>query len=270
MRPARFSPRRAPDRSTLWAVLALGCGLLLVGLFLGVKFWAQAQRSAIDETSLCPQAGPAAVTAVLVDRSDPLGPQQAQRVHQLLEQVIAEAPVGGKVALYLAEADAFLALSPVLALCNPGREANPIYQNPKRMRERYEKEFKSRFDAVRESLLQSSPRKTSPIMESIKAVCIDAFGAIPRGVPLRLVVISDFLQHSAVTSHYRERKFESFLNDPRLASVMVDCKGAEVDMIYLLRITKDGRPTIQNRAHQRFWELYFQRMKARPKSLEAV
>lgn len=271
MGPSRSRRRgRRPDRSTLWAVLAsIGAAMLLVGYF-ALNWWAKGQRVEIDEATLCPVSGPSAVTAVLVDRSDPLTTQQALRVRQVLDRVVAEAPVGGRVALYVAEADAFTALAPVLALCNPGSEANPLYQNPKKIRARYEEGFKARFDAVRKALLEPAQRKTSPIMESIKAVCIDAFGAAPPGVPLRLVVVSDLVQHSPVTSHYRERNFETFLRDARLSGVLVDCKGAEVEMLYILRLGKDGRPTIQNGAHQRFWDLWFQRMNARPKSLEAV
>ncbi|MCL6607965.1 MAG: hypothetical protein K6T74_07710 [Geminicoccaceae bacterium] len=118
--------------------------------------------------------------------------------------------------------------------------------------------------------MRATTRKTSPIMESIKAVCIDAFGGVPQGVPLRLVVVSDFLQHSSIADHYRERDFEALFKDARLVTVLVDCKGAEVEMLYLLRPGKDGRPILQNRAHQRFWDLYFQRLNARPKRLEAV
>ncbi|MCS6879267.1 MAG: hypothetical protein RMK73_07865 [Geminicoccaceae bacterium] len=271
MGPARLSGRRrGPEPAIIGGSLALLGAVVLLVLFFGAKFWAESQRAEIDEASLCPKSGATAVTAVLVDRSDPLGPQQSQRVRQVLDRTVAEVPVGGKIALYLAEADDFERLAPVLALCNPGSEANPLYQNPKRMRARYEEQFKKRLDTVIEALLRPSPRKTSPIMESIKAVCIDAFGAVPANVPLRLLVVSDLLQHSPIASHYRDKNFENFLKDPKMSGVLVDCKGADVEVIYVLRLGKDGRPTIQNRAHQRFWDLYFQRLNARPRSLEAV
>lgn len=271
MGPSRTRRRdRRPDRSTLWAVLAsIGAVILLAGYF-ALSWWAQSRRVAIDEASLCPVRGPSAVTAVLVDRSDPLTSQQARRVRQVLDRVVAEAPVGGRVALYLAEADEFTALAPVLALCNPGSEANPLYENPKKIRARYEEGFKARFEAVGKTLLEPARRTTSPIMESIKAVCIDAFGAAPSGIPLRLVVVSDLIQHSPIVSHYRERNFTAFLEDKRLDGSSVDCKGAEVDILYILRFGKDGRPTLQNRDHQRFWDLYLQRVNARPRSLETV
>lgn len=270
MGPRRLSRRRGPDRATLLGIAALAAAVLLVGLLFGAKHWAESRRVAIDPATLCPTAGPTSVTVVLVDRSDPLGPQQSQRVGQLLDRLVAETPVGGRLALYLAEADEFRSLPPVIALCNPGAEANPLYQNPKKMRARYEEQFAGRLAAVRAALLTPARRQSSPIMESIKAVCIDASGAAPPDVPLRLVVVSDFLQHSPITSHYRERNFERFLEAPGLAGVLVDCKGAEVEMLYLLRLGKNGTPALQSRAHQRFWDLYFQKMNARPKSLEAV
>lgn len=270
MGPAGLNRRRGPSPAAIYGVVALVAASVLLALFLGARFWAEGRRVAIDEASLCPRSGPTAVTAVLVDRSDPLGAQQSQRVRQVLDRAVAETPVGGMIALYLVEADEFEALPPVLALCNPGSEANPLYQNPKRMRVRYEDQFKKRLDAVIDSLLLPSRRRTSPIMESLKAVCIDAFGAAPPGVPLRLIVVSDFVQHSPIASHYRNRNFDSLLKDPKLAGVLVDCKGAEVDMLYLLRLDKEGRPTLQNRAHQRFWDLYLQRLNARPRSLETV
>lgn len=268
MGPARLGGRRRAPKGVIAGAFALASALLLLGGLAAFWFWARSQRLAIDEATLCPTSGPRAITAVLVDRSDPLGPQQSQRLRQVLDALVDEVPVGGRIALYLAEADAFQTLAPAIALCNPGLEANPLYQNPKRMRERYSEQFRKRLDAVRDALLQPSPRQSSPIMESIKAVCIDAFGAAPPQIPLRLVVASDFLQHSPVASHYRDKQFDAFFKDAKLASVLVDCKSAEVDIYYILRLDKSGRPIVQNQAHQRFWELYFQKMNGRPKSLE--
>lgn len=271
MGPSRSRRRpRGTDRSPLWAGLALVAALVLVAAFVAAQYWAKSQYVEIDGASLCPKNGPTAVTAVLVDRSDPLTPQQAQRVQQVLDRVVEEAPVGGRVALYVAEADAFTRLAPILALCNPGSEANPLYQNPKKIRARYDDQFKARLAAVRTALLEPKERKTSPILESIKAVCIDAFAAAAPGIPLRLLLVSDLIQHSPIASHYRERNFAALLEDKRLDGVLVDCRGAEVDILYVLRLGKDGRPTLQNRNHQRFWDLYLQRVNARPRSLETV
>lgn len=270
MGPARPGGGRGAEKGVIAGALALAAALLLFAGLAGFWFWARGQRVAVDEATLCPTSGPAAITAVLVDRSDPLTPQQSRRVRQVLDGLVAEVPVGGRIALYLAEADQFQSLAPAIALCNPGSEANPLYQNPKRMRERYTEQFRKRLDAVRDALLEPSPRKTSPIMESIKAVCIDAFAAAPPQIPLHLLVVSDFLQHSALVSHYRDKQFEVFFKDTKLASVLVDCKGAEVDMLYILRVDKAGRPIVPIRPHQRFWEVYFQKMNGRPTSLETL
>jgi hypothetical protein len=248
----------------------LAVTLLLLGGLGAALWWTRSSKVEIDAASLCPASGPAAIHAMLVDRSEPISPLQQTRIRQQLERVVSEAPVGGRVSLYLAESDGIEALPPLVSLCNPGKDANPIYQNQRRMRERYERDFLARIEGVRERLLLPNPRQTSPIMESLKAVCIDAFGRAAPGTPLRLTIISDMIQHSPFANHYRDRDFEALLRSPRLAPLLADCKQSEVEIIYLLRPTQRGYPAVQTRAHQRFWDLYLQRLNARPRSLEAV
>jgi hypothetical protein len=228
------------------------------------------RKDPVDPVSLCPRAGPAAVHAILIDRSDPISPLQARRVRQVLDAAVLGAAPATRIALYVAESDGTAALTPVLALCNPGRDANPIYQNPRLIREKYERDFKTRLDTTINALLAPSTRQTSPIMESLKAVCIDAFGAEPAGIPLRLTIVSDMLQHSPIASHYRDRDYEALLRSPRLQAVRADCRGAEVDILYLLRPTRSGQPGAQSRAHQRFWDHYLQLMNALPRSMEPI
>lgn len=189
-------------------------------------------------------------------------------MHQLLDRVVEEAPGGGRVALCLAEAQTFTSLAPVLALCNPGSEANPLDQTLETMRARYDEQFKARLAAVRTALLEPKPRKTSPIRESIEAVCIDAFAATPPGIPSRLLLLSSLIQHSPIASHDRELNFAALLQDKQRDGVLLDCKGVEVDMLYILRLGKARRPALQNRFHQRSWGPYLQRVNPRPRSLE--
>jgi hypothetical protein len=255
-------------RDALTMVAVIGATLLLLGG--GTAAYFLTRSDPVDAASLCPRSGAAAVHAVLIDRSDPISPLQAARVRQVLDAAVFEAQPGTRLALYVAESDGVAALSPVLALCNPGRDANPLYQNPRLIRERYERDFKARLDAAVAALLAPSTRQTSPIMESLKAVCVDAFGAAPAGVPLRLTIVSDMLQHSQVASHYRERDFEALLRSPRLQALRADCRGADVDVVYLLRPTRTGQPGAQTRAHQSFWDRYLQLMNARPRRIEPI
>jgi hypothetical protein len=259
--------RQASGDGIKMLLVILATLLLLAG---GAAAWWFTRQPAVDRVTLCPASGPTGIHAVLIDRSDPITPLQATRVRQVLEQAVLEAPVGARIALYVAESDGITALSPELALCNPGRDANPIYQNPRMIREQYEQQFKSRLDAAITRLLAQSTRQTSPIMESLKAVCIDAFGAQPVGAALRMTLVSDLIQHSPAVSHIRDRDYEALLRSPRLQALVADCKGASVEIVYLLRPTQRGQPGIQTRAHQSFWDRYLQRVNARPRSMEPV
>lgn len=270
MPPPSLRSRSGPARDSWKMALVL---VVTVGLLAGggaFWWWAKGKRIDIDSATLCPRSGATAVHAVLIDRSDPISGLQATRVRQVLDRAVADIAIGGLLTLYVAESDGVEALRPVLALCNPGRDANPLYENPRHIRERFERDFKARLDDSVGRLLVPATRQTSPIMESIKAICIDAFGAIGQGVPLQLTIISDMVQHSPVASHYRDRDFEALLRSPRLQTMRADCKGAAVEIVYLLRPTQRGQPGVQTRLHQSFWDRYLQLMNARPRSMDLV
>jgi hypothetical protein len=249
-------------------VLVILATVLLLGG--GAAAYIFTRSDPIDKASLCPRTGPTGVHAILVDRSDPISALQATRVKQILDRAVLDASVGTKVALFIADSDGTAGPTSVLALCNPGREANPLYQNPRMVRDQYERDFKARLDASLSGLMTASTRDSSPIMESLKAVCIEAFGAAPSSVPLRLTVVSDMIQHSAIASHYRDRDYEALLRSPRLQTLRTDCRGADVDVVYLLRPTQRGQPGVQTRAHQSFWDRYLQSLNARPRSIEPI
>ncbi len=257
--------------NTKWkiaGVLTLTAALL--GAAAAFYIWTTWTKIPIDEATLCPQAGPSAIHAVLVDRSDPITPLQQARIRQVIDRIVSDSPIGGRVAFYLSESDGIETLKPLISLCNPGKDANPLYSNPKRIKQRYDRDFAEKMDSVRQKLLIGAARDNSPIMESIKAVCIDAFGTATPGIPLRLLIVSDMIQHTTIASHYRDRQFEAFLNSPRIGTVLANCRGADVDIIYLLRTDKRGNAVIQSRAHQRFWDLYLQKSNALPRSMEPL
>lgn len=259
------------ESSPKWKIVGLVFLTLVVISGAGTLYWwSESTKIPIDDASLCPKTGPTAIHAILVDRSDPITPLQQSRVRQVIDKAIADAPVGGRVAFYVSETDGVESLAPLIALCNPGREANLIYSNPKRIKERFDKDFNLKIDAVRQRLLIGLTRDNSPIMESLKAVCIDAFGNAPPGVPLKLLIVSDMIQHSALVSHYKDRQYDSFLNSPRIGSVVANCRGSDIDILYLLRPDKRGTTPIQTRGHQRFWDLYLQKSNGKPHSMEPI
>ena len=242
--------------------------LLAVGAA-GAIWWSQPDPIEINQATLCPIPLATAVHAVLVNRSDPLNQVQLQRVREVLETAVRDAEVGGRVALYVSATDDVTRLSPVLALCNPGTSGSTIYRFPRPLRARYEEEFGQRIAALQEELQQPTARNTSPVVESIRAVCLDAFANAPLGIPLRLTIIGDMIQYSPLANHYRDRDYEALLGN-RLEPFRADCKGARADIVYLQRPAPRLQPAPQGGAHQRFWDALLRRMNARPRTLEVV
>ena len=267
--PPPSSRRGTTSGGERWKiVLLISITILLLGG--GLAAYILTRSDPIDKASLCPQAGPTGIHAILIDRSDPISELQATKVRQNLERAIFDARAGTRVELFVADSDGLTRPTSVISLCNPGRDANPIYQNPRLIRDQFERGFKARRDTAINTLMVPSNAKTSPIMESLKAVCIEAFGKAPSGIPLELTIVSDMIQNSNVINQYRDRDYEALLRSPRLQSLLVDCRGTDVDIVYLLRPTQRGQPGIQTRTHQSFWQRYLQLLNARPRSIDLV
>ncbi|WP_441252103.1 hypothetical protein AB8A28_09215 [Tardiphaga sp. 71_E8_N1_1] len=196
---------------------------------------------------------------MLFDRSDPISDQQAQRVRQAMEKYKDAAVLGTRFDIYTFEGDANTALLPKLQLCALGKpgEANQLVENPVRRKRDYDSKFASVLDSAISELLQGSKQSTSPIIESLRAAAITSFGSVERGqMPLRLTMISDMVQHTGAYSNFQvEPNFSQLSKQSVWANLEPQLKGAEIEILYLLRRSAQRRGTqIQNRGHQVFWE----------------
>lgn len=263
MPPPSYRPQS--KRASPKFVLVLGAGLVLIAAIVGARVLLTPDP--IDQRSLCPRNGPSAVHAVLIDRSDPLSPLQAAQVRQRLDSIVVSAQAGERIDLYVADTDGRAAPAPAMSLCSPGSEGNPIYQNVRRVRERYDAAFRRPIEETIDALLGSSRADSSPIMESIKTVCVGSFGSLPAGIPVRLTIVSDMLQNSSVMNHFRDREFARFLGSSRLAPVLADCRSARVHILYVLQ---PPYRTYQTRQHQVFWENFLDRLNARVTAIDVI
>ncbi|MCK1388725.1 hypothetical protein [Bradyrhizobium sp. 21] len=240
-------------------VLLAALGVAVLAALLGGFFYIKQTRPQLDAETNCPKTGPTAIHVLLFDRSDPITDQQAQRIRQTVEKLKEAAPFGMRFDIYTFQGDSTHVLQPKLRLCALGKpsEANQWIENPERMRQRYEGRFSSVLDQTVSELLRASKENSSPIVESLRAAAISSFGSIERGqVPLRLTMISDMIQHTTLYSQFQaEPNFQQLARMPAWSTLQPQLKGADVDILYLLRLsaTRKGTP-IQNRGHQLFWE----------------
>ena len=273
---ARQSPYRLPSgrrrggRSSGGNLKTWMLGVLtavIVASTAGAIGWTKLHHVDVDTATLCPLTGPMGVHAVLLDRSDPITALQAQRVRQVIDQIVANAEIGERIDLYVLTADGAAAMHPLLSLCRPKSEGHMLYENATRIHEHYVEYFRQPLDTEINKLMEPSTTETSPIMESIKAVCVAAFGNLPTGTPVHLTIASDMIQYSSLMDHYKQRDFDAFSHTPAFKEVLADCHGAKVDVLYLVR-PKDVR--VQDRRHELFWEKYLDRMDATLVKLEAI
>jgi len=268
-RNAPRGPRQRRDGggSTISAWLVGGLAILLISAILGGYTYLRLTKTAYDTATMCPIAGPAAVHAMLIDRSDPISPLQTQRLQQILRAIIDGAVVNERIDLYILSQDGLQSETPVVSLCRPPSEGNILVQNPEHIHAAYLARFVAPIEQSLTGLTQASELPNSPIMESIKAVCVAAFGGLRDGTPAYLTVVSDMIQNSPALNQYRPYDFATFARGPGMAQVTADCHRAQVDILYLLRPRDAAR---QTRAHELFWEQFFNRMNAVLQRVEPI
>jgi hypothetical protein len=268
--PITRQPRRGTGRgekgNLLPRILAVAAVMGLLGIVVGLA-WQRATLVPHDKVSGCPKDGPLAVHAILIDHSDPLTPLQSQRLTQMVEGIARSAAVDERLDLYVLTSGGGAVAVPEVSLCRPRSDGNQLTENPERLRRTFENRY---LEPVREALKRVvSPQEAanSPILESIKAVCVGAFGALPRTARARLTVASDMIENSAVLNQFKPYDTVAFLRGPRITAILADCHAAGVDVLYLNR-PRDAR--VQTPGHIVFWEKVLERMNASLNSVERI
>jgi hypothetical protein len=249
--------RRDRNDKALGLVLAV-VGLLLITALAGGAWWLHKSKEPLDADN-CPRSGPRAVHIIMIDRSDPITGQQAQGIRQQIERIKNDARFGTQFDIYTFEGDTKNEMHPTVRVCAPGRpeDANELIENPDFVRRRYQERFSNVLDQEIATLLQVSTLPNSPIIESIRAAAITSFGPLSIGkIPLHVTMVSDMVQNTSLTSHFRsEPNFAQLSKSSAWSSLQPNLKRAEVDILYLLRPeARRGSVVIQNRGHQLFWE----------------
>src|SRR5690348_7082010 len=99
----RRRPRRDRADKAVGAVLAI-IGVLLIATLGGAAWWLRKTKEPLDANN-CPRSGPKAIHVIMIDRSDPISEQQAQRVRQDVEDLKRNAAFGTRFDLYTFEGD---------------------------------------------------------------------------------------------------------------------------------------------------------------------
>lgn len=222
-----------------------------------VGFFVVNQRKPhIDPETLCAEAGPGALTVILVDATDPISPLQRASIENQFAKLQSSIARGERIDIYEIR-DAEAVLQPRLGLCRPqsAAEVNEMTGNKSIAQRRFDERFRTPFDEVVDAMLERPEGATSPIMEAVQGATVASLSKWTTAQSKRLVVISDMLENGAGGVHYRGAPtMEAFKRDAAYDRVRANLKGVSVEIWYLRR---DAGAPVQGRAHIEFWSDYF-------------
>lgn len=241
-------------------------GALAVVAAAGIFAWQSAKRAgAFDPETMCPKDGGYPRTAVLLDASDSLSSSQVKAVGEYLRDLRGRLAEREWLGLFVLREDNLVLPAAEIARCNPGSRANPLFENPRLVRRRFEEEFRRPIEEALARLARdANPQAASPILEMIEAVALDRNFDFTQA--RRLIIVSDMLQNAPAYSHYRGAPdFAAFReSDYGRRFMEVSLLGVQVEILYLKR---EAARAAQTAAHIQFWEEYFAAAGAR---LDAV
>ena len=245
--------RKAPsDGEAAKYVAGTLLGVAALGLFglIGWYYLSATNAPVLDKVTLCPADGPAAVTSILLDSTDKLPEQAGGQIKTRVLELAGLVPKHGLLEFRLLDASAQKGVV-LFGKCSPGdgSDANPITQNPDRIRKRWA-EFVKALEASIAKASDSEKQDSSPIMEAIQEIAIDRFETIKvDSSKKQLVVISDMIQNGSGYSQYSgDLSYDRFKQSPAYRQTHTDLTGAGVTIFYIQR-----GANIDRGKHMEFW-----------------
>jgi hypothetical protein len=244
-------------RAILGVVLTLLAASLAGG---GVYAVHRLKQKRFDPQTLCPLEGSKAISLIVIDKTDPLTTAEKMSARGIVAAEAVAVQRGDRITVKLlkqGEGTDAAQLETAADLCNPGAEANPLFENPKRVAARYEAAFREPIGQALESVEDAAPAQTSPIALSIG----ESLAAIPEGPGqrLKLTLISDLMEHAPGGSAYNGTLSEAVLRAALPAGARERLRSAEIRVLLLAR----PRYAKQQAAAIAAWRQLFRALTAR-------
>lgn len=230
--------------------ILIGCSVFIIALFV-MYGYASRQLNLIDADTLCRNDTPLVDhTVILIDRTDPLQGHIADTIFREINEIKDALPKYAMLSIYEINAESAEFMAPEFCLCNPGDgdDANFLYQAPKMIQQRWEKQFGAPLSAALDSLKMVAVAETSPILEAIGVV-----GDLPKFREAtnvrRIVIYSDMLQNMKWYSQYGAGKG---LKPPalQLREIIPDLNGVDILVRY---IERSRYSRVQGSEHKALW-----------------
>lgn len=256
-RRRRRSPRKRGGGVGIGGLIGGALVTIVIGGAIGLYSWREFAEPAIDPDTFCAETGPSALTVIAIDASDPYDAVQIREIENEVRDLLGQLERGARLDIYTMNASRGQLATRVFSRCNPGHAIwlDQVAGQPTEVERIYREEFAEAIDGALASTIDGGAADNSPIVESLRAIAADSLGSVGEGIPRRLIVASDLVQHSDVYSMFRSGvgEFEAFSNSGNYADAQTDLRGADVNLIVILR---SEYSRLQTRELLLWWEEY--------------
>lgn len=251
-RRAPHRPRRRGDGAQLskayWKI-GLALAVMAVVITAAMVF----KPTPVNALTGCPknQNAPGAHTVIIIDETDRLPANELAFVRDLVMTEYMWLPQGGRLTVKTLLADPDKGESIVVCRIAATSKTGGLLDNERLIRRRFDKIAGSRLAILFDELAVAPEQAASPIMEAV-AMAFDRTDFLPNVPVRRLVVVSDFAQHSEEYSMYGRGSLA--VPDTLEDTFSRDMSGVDVRLQYIRRPDLRG---LQREPHREFWTSYF-------------
>jgi hypothetical protein len=244
--------RKKADDKRLAIWMLGGCGVVVSSIIVAMIVL---KPTDVNPLTGCPtgNTAPQAHTIILIDETDRLPPSELKFVKDLIMTEYRWLPLMGRLTIRNIVADPDGSEDITICRIAEGSSTGGLIDNDRAIRERFDKIVGGRLESLFDDLKKAPVQDASPIMETM-AETIDRsdFGSNVRA--RRLVVLSDFAQHSDLFSMYSDRgRRAKSLPESASEELDRDLAGIDVRLQYVRRRSLAG---LQGGDHKRFWKAY--------------
>lgn len=241
-------------RQRTYAIAVFAIMMSAVAVFLYVA--APWRVNDYDEKTLCPKNGQYLRTAILIDATDSLEESQIKSLLEATTDLRNRLELYEWVGVFVLNEGNLTVPKPEIALCNPGNEdtANPLYQNPREIKRKFEKQFAKPLRRTIEKLASLPKQDRSPIIEMIRSVALSF--DFDSSQKRKLIIVSDMLQYVDEYSHYDGKVDYAAWKKTPYAAEFLDLPLSEVE-VEIWYVKRPDLGKLQTHRHIQFWVDFF-------------
>lgn len=238
---------------------AVGLAVLSIGMSAGFGWlWLRSGDDVLVKETNCPATGPTSATVVLFDATDQISPTTLEDLKNQIRGVVGNVEKGGYLRVVsLTGTPGEIPL--MFDGCNPGdgSSVDSWTNSPALRQKKWEESFDKPLENITDKVANGTEADESPIMAAIQKVKLTVFdGEIGSGIPNRLYVASDMIEHTELYSQYKSGPdYGKYTNSEAAKDYRTHLEGVEVALFYIERPNRK----FDAADHVEFWKQWVER-----------